>query len=182
MKKWTAALLLLIACAAAPCLAADKIVPPNVGTVSFKTVLEKSKIGKQEQAHFDKIRKDMEQTIEQKEKELNELAPKFSDEYLDSLTPEAETELKEKFKNLSQELTQLQNQFYQTLNQTNMQVVQKIFDMIGEASKALAKEKGLDLIMNDESCFYHADKLDLSADVIKKLDEIHEANEKAEKK
>jgi outer membrane protein len=182
MKKWTAALLLFIACAAIPCVAADKIVPPNVGTVSFKTILEKSKVGKKEQAHFDQLRKQIEQTIEQKEKELNELAPKFSEEYLDSLTPEAEAELKEKFKTLSQDLTQQQNQFYQTLNQANMQVVQKIFEMISEASKALAKEKGFDLIINDESCFYKAEKLDLSEDIIKKLDEMHEATEKAEKK
>jgi outer membrane protein len=182
MKKWTAALLLLIACAVAPSLAADKVAPPTVGTVNFKTILEKSKVGKEEQSHFDQIRKQIEQSIEQKEKELNELAPKFSDEYLDSLTPEAESELKEKFKTLSQDLTQQQNQYYQTLNQANMQVVQKIFDMIAEASKAVAKEKGLDLILNEESCFYKADKLDLSAEIIKKLDEMHAAAEKAEKK
>jgi outer membrane protein len=182
MKKWTAALLLLVACAAAPCMAVEKVVPPTVGTVSFKAVLEKSKIGKEEQARFEQMRKQMEQTIEQKEKELNELAPKFSDEYLDSLTPEAESELKEKFKNVSQDLTQLQNQYYQTLNQANMQVVQKLFDMISDASKTLAKEKGLDLIINDESCFYKADKLDISTDLIKKLDEMHAAAEKTEKK
>ncbi len=182
MKKWTAAMLLLVACAVAPCMAADKIVPPNVGTISFKTVLEKSKVGKEEQTRFDQARKQMEQSLEQKEKELNDLAPKFSEEYLDSLTPEAEAELKEKFKTLSQDLTQQQNQFYQTLNQANMQVVQKLFDMISEASKALAKEKGLDLIINDETCFFKADKLDLSDEIIKKLDEMHVAAQKAEKK
>lgn len=182
MKKWTAALLLLLVCSAAPCLSAEKMVPPQVGTVSFKSILEKSKLGKQEQARFDQMRKEMEQSIEKKEKELNEMAPKFSDEYLDSLTPEAEAELKEKFKALSQEVTQLQNQYYQTLNQANVQVVQKLFDMISEASKALAKEKSLDLIINDESCFFKADKLDISTDIIKKLDEMFEKEQKVEKK
>ncbi len=182
MKKWMATVLFLMTCAAAPSLAAEPIAPPHVGTVSFKTVLEKSKIGKEEQAHFDQLRKQMEQSMEKKEKELNDLAPKFSDEYLDSLTPEAEADLKEKFKTLSQELTQEQNRYYQTLNQANMQVVQKLFDMISDASKAIAKEKGLDLIINDESCFYKADKLDISADIIKKLDEMHVMAENAEKK
>jgi outer membrane protein len=151
--------------------AASHSVQPKVGTVSFKTCLERSKIGKSEQVKFETMRKQLEQTIETKEKELNELSPKFSDEYLDSLTPEAETELKEKFKNLSQELTQLQNQFYQTMNQANMQVVQKLFEMISEASKVVSKDKGLDLIMNDEVCFFKSEDLDVSDAIIAQLDE-----------
>ena len=107
----------------------------------MKTVLEKSRIGKEEQARFDQMRKQMEQTLEQKEKELNEMAPKFNDEYLDSLTPEAEAELKEKFKNLSQELTQKQNECYQTLNQAQMHVMQKLYEQISEASKKLAADR-----------------------------------------
>ena len=172
MKKHAVALLALIVCTTAPSFAAGKEPSVNIGVVSFKTVLEKSKTGVQEQARFDATRKQMEQVLEQKEKELNELAPKFSDEYLDSLTPEAEAELKEKFKNLSQDLTQKQNESYQTLHQLQMKVMQRLFEMVSEASKALAKERGLDLIINDESCFYRADALDLSADIIKKLDEM----------
>jgi outer membrane protein len=144
----------------------------SIGTVSFKAVIEKSKIGKEEQARFDQMRKQMEQSLEQKEKELNELAPKFNDEYLDSLTPEAEKELKEKFNALSQELTQKQNEFYQTLNQSQMQVMQKVYDMISEASKLLAAEKGLDLIVNDEVCFFKDNAFDVSSEVIKKLDQM----------
>ena len=153
-----------------------------IGTVNFKTVIEKTRVGKEEQVRFDQMRKQMEQTLEQKEKELNELAPKFSDEYLDSLTPEAEGELQEKFKNLSQDLTQKQNEFYQSLNQAQMQVVQKVYEMISEASKSLAAEKGLDLIINDEVCFFKGDKLDVSADIIQKLDQMFEKTKEAEKK
>ena len=126
----------------------------SVGTVSFKAVIEKSAVGKEEQARFDQMRKQMEQSLGQKEKELNELAPKFNDEYLDSLTPEAEKDLKERFNALSQELTQKQNEFYQSLNQAQMQVMQKVYEMIAEASKSVAAEKKLDLIMNDEVCFF----------------------------
>ena len=154
----------------------------SIGTVSFKTVIEKSSFGKEEQARFDQMRKQMEQSLEQKEKELNEMAPKFNDEYLDSLTPEAEKELKEKFTALSQELTQKQNEFYQTLNQAQTQVMQKVYDMISEASKSLAAEKGFDLIINDEVCFFKNEKLDVSADVVKKLDQMAEKSKEAEKK
>lgn len=179
MKKLCAIILLSsIVGVSAPTFAAEKIATPSIGIVSFKHCLENSKIGKQEQARFDQMRKQMEQSIEQKEKELKELSPKFSEEYLDSLTPEAEAELKDKFKNLSQELTQQQNQYYQTLNQTNTQVVQKMYDLITEASKSVAREKGLDLILNEESCFFKADSLDVSLLVIQKLDAVSDQSEK----
>lgn len=186
MKKFVFGFFLLVAafgvCPAA--LAAEAA--PKIGTVSFKYCLDQSKIGKHEQALFEKIRKDLEQTIEKKEKELNELSPKFSDEYLDALTPEAEGELKEKFKMLSQELTQQQNQYYHTLNQANFQTVQKLFEMISQVAKDVAKEKGLDLVINDESCFFKTDKLDVSKDIVVKLDARFDAEaaqpEKAEAK
>lgn len=175
MKKFFALTILsVIVGTTAPNFAATQ----NIGTVSFKKCLETSKIGMQEQTRFDQMRKQMEQSIEQKEKELKELSPKFTEEYLDTLTPEAEEQLKEKFKNLSQDLTQQQNQYYQVLNQTNMQVVQKLFDMISEASKTIAKEKNLDIILNDETCFFHTDATDVSSLIIKKLDEMFDQSEK----
>jgi len=152
--------------------------PPQFGTVNFKECLEKSKFGRQEQARFDQMKKQLEQTMEQKEKELNEMSPKFSDEYLDSLTPEAEAELKEKFRLLSQEMSQMQNQYYQTLNQANMEVVQKLFEMIAEASKIVSSEKGLDMIVNDEVCFFKKKEFDVSSDVIAKLDELSDKSQK----
>jgi outer membrane protein len=170
MKKCTAFVFALVLCAAVPCAAAEKNGSVKIGTVSFKTVLEKSQVGIREQAHFDTVRKQMEQSLERQEKELNELAPKFTDEYLDSLTPEAEAELKEKFRTLSQDLTQKQNEYYQTLQQEQMQVMRKLFEVTSTAASELAKERGYDLILNDESCLYKADGLDLSADIIKKLD------------
>jgi outer membrane protein len=154
--------------------AEEQVRPPRVGTVNFKECLEKSKFGKQEQARFEQMKRKLEQSIEQKEKELNEMSPKFSDEYLDSLTPEAEAELKEKFGLLNQEMNQMQNQYYQTLDQANTELVQKLFEMITEVSKKISEEKGLDLIINDAVCFYKSKELDVSSDVIIKLDEISE--------
>ena len=142
----------------------------KIGTVSFKKCLEQSKFGKQEQARFEQMKKQLEMQLEQKEKELNELAPKFNEEYLDSLTPEAEAELKEKFRVLSQTFTEQQNQYYQTLNQANMQIMQKMFEMIGDASKVIGKEKNLDLVLNDEVCFFKNDDYDVSDQIVGQLD------------
>lgn len=149
-----------------------EIQPPKIGMVSFKKCVDESKLGKKEQAQFDVQRKEMEISLEKKQKELNELAPKFSDEYLDSLTPEAEKQLKDKFQSLSAELTEQQNHYYQVMDQTHYQIMQKLYEMITRASESVAKERKLDLVLNDEVCFYKTESTDISADIIKKLDEM----------
>ena len=120
----------------------------------------------------------MEQTIDEKEKVLNDMSPKFKDEYLDTLTPEAEAELKNKFKALSQELSQLQNQYYQLLNQAQFQIGQKLGDWIAHASSKVAKQKSLDLVLNEEACFYTTTSNDISKDVVQELDAMLARDEK----
>jgi len=156
----------------------------KVGIVNFKSCLEGSKLGKQEQARFEQIKKQLETTIEAKEKELNEMAPKFSEEYLDTLSPEAEAELKNKFKTMSQELSQQQNQYYTMLNQANYQIVHKMGESIGQAAKKVAQAKGLDMALNEDICFYHAPSFDISKEVISEMDAQFEkdSQKSAEKK
>ncbi len=151
----------------------------TIGTANVRYCIEESKIGKSEQSQFEELKKQLEQGLEQKDKELNELAPKLKDEYLDTLTPEAERELKEKFNQLSQEMSIQQNQYYQTLNSANYQFMSKILEMIQEASKIVATQKKLDLILNDEACFYKNDSVDVSKEIVKELDA---AFDKAQKK
>lgn len=168
--------------AATPAGSSDAKAQTKLGVVDFKLCLESSKLGKQEQSRFEDIKKQMESSIEAKEKELNELAPKFKDEYMDTLKPEAEAELKEKFKRLSQELSQQQNQYYQLLNQANYQIVQKLSDWISTASEKVAKDKGLDIVLNEEACFYNAPHYDVSSDVVKELDNRYGQEEKKQTK
>lgn len=147
----------------------------SVGLVNFKTCVEQSKIGKQEQTTFESMKKQMESILEEKEKTLNEIVTKSNDpDYLDSLAPEAETELKRKFRALGQELTQQQNQYYQTLQQANYKIVQRLADAIAKASAEVAKDKKLDLVLNDESGFYHDPSLDISTLVVAKMDEAYD--------
>ncbi|MFQ5729127.1 MAG: OmpH family outer membrane protein, partial [Waddliaceae bacterium] len=81
----------------------------KIGLVNFKACVEKSKFGKQEQDNFEALKKQMEGVLEEKEKTLSEISTKFNDpDYLDSLSSEAEAELKHKFRSLNQELAQHQ--------------------------------------------------------------------------
>ncbi len=151
----------------------------NLGVVNFKTCVEKSKLGKKEQEGFDAMKKHMESLLDEKEKALNEMASKFNDDYLDTLSPEAETELKRKFRTMSQDLNQTQNQYYQTLNQENFKVLQKISGSVASCSAKVAKEKALDLILNEDSLFYYAPELDISTYVIKEMDALFDSSEKS---
>ena len=88
----------------------------KVAIASFKKCLEKSEYGQEQQKRFDERKKEMEKNLLAKEKELNEMAPKFKSENLETLTPQAEAELKEKFKKLSNEFSMLQSRYSQELN------------------------------------------------------------------
>lgn len=144
----------------------------NVGIVDFKACVEGSKIGAKEQQNFETMKKQMEEVLAEKEKTLNELTGKFNDaDYLDSLSAEAEAEMKHQFRTLSQEMQQHQNQYYQVLQQANFKIIQTIGEAIAEASKVVAKNKQLDVILNEEMAFYYADALDVTKDVVTVMDQ-----------
>lgn len=144
----------------------------KIGVVNFSYCIENSKLGRQERANFDGLKKQIETTMEAKEKELNELAPKFSEEYLDTLTPEAEAELKQKFKRLSQEFSQQQGQYYQMLQQAQVQIVQKMHDAVSRASKKVSQERGITCTLNEEACFFFDPSFDISKEVVLELDSM----------
>lgn len=163
--------------------ASTEVTAPKIAVVNFKTCVEKSKMGQQEQSNFDAMKKQMETVLLEKEKALNEIASKFNDiDYLDSLSPEAETELKNKFRTLNQEFSQQQNQFYQSLSQTNLQVVQRLSDAITKASAEVAKKNQIDLVLNEESSFFISPKLDISDQIIQVLNDSFEKDSKEPKK
>src|SRR5580692_6993956 len=122
---------------------------PSVGVVNFTTCVSDSKLGKQEQASFESLKKQMAILLEDTEKQLNELSTKLNDpEYLDGLSPEGEEELKNKFRTLNEELGRYQNQYYQVMNQANMRVMQTLSTSINVASEKVAKEKKLSMVVN----------------------------------
>jgi len=156
--------------------------PIKIGVVNFKLAVEESKAGKLEQGNFDNLKKQMESVLEEKEKSLNEISAKFNDpDYLDSLSTEAENELKHKFRANTQELTQIQSQYYQTLNQANMKILQNLNDVVAEAATNVAKEAGYDLIVNDDSIYFSRGGLDITQAVITKMNARFDQEQKEAK-
>lgn len=170
MKKFTLAVALI--CAAFTMNAtAEETQSLNIRYVDFKKCIETSKLGQEEKAQFETLKRKMESTLEEKQKELNTIANKLNDpDYLDSLSPEAETDLKRKGRALSQELAEMENQSYQMLNQTNFKVIQKLTQAVSEASKVVAKREKIDVILNEESCFFESAKLDITDSIVAEMD------------
>jgi outer membrane protein len=148
---------------------------PSVGVVNFGTCVSDSKLGKQEQSGFEALKKQMTSLLEDTEKQINEIATKFNDpEFLDSLSPEAEEELKNKFRSLNEDLNRYQNQYYQVLNQSNMKIMQTLSNSINTASEKVAKDKKLALIVNKDACFFTSSTLDVTAVVISEMDKNYD--------
>ncbi len=179
MHKFFLSAALLLGFAAGPGAAAEC---PVIGVVNFATCVTDSKAGKKEQESLENMRKHMINQVEDTEKELREMAAKFEDpEYLDSLSPKAEEELKSKFQTRQEDLGRYQNQFYQVMNQMQMAMFQKINGTIAKAAKKVAEENHLDYVMNKEFCFYIRPDFDVTTQVIGEMDKSFELDEKAQK-
>lgn len=160
-------------CVAGSLLAIGAVQPENkskIGIVNFKTCAEESKTGKQELARINEMEKQLQNEIETKQKEINEVAPKLSEEYTSTLTPEAEAALKEKFNTLNREYAEMHNSAYSKLSQFHQEIVQKLADTVTKAAQAVAKQKGLEAALHQEACFYFAPELDITSLVIAQMD------------
>lgn len=155
----------------------------RVGIVNTKKCLEESKLGKQEQANFERIKNQMESVLRDKEKTLEEIESKLNDDdYMDSISEETASELKRKKRNLKNEGMQLQSQYMQTLQQANMKIIQNLTEIIGKASAQVAQDTSsgtpVDIIFTDEACTYYSPSFDVSDRVVAKMNALFAAEQK----
>lgn len=142
----------------------------RVGVVDFRTCLEKSYIGQAEQQKLEAMRNEMVNSLESKEKLLTEVMEKLKKpEYLDTLSPQAEEELQKQYASLSEEIQMYQNQAYQALNQAQMKMFQSVSEQVAKSAEYLARENNLDIVLNQESCFYFKRPLEMTQIVVQEL-------------
>ena len=176
MNKRTLSAILATLCLGASAFANDNA---PIGVVNFASCITESKSGQKEQGNMENIRKQMSSMIEDTEKELKEISTKFEDtEFLDSLSPKAEEEMKLKYQTLQEDLGRYQNQFYQVLQQAQYQLIQKMSGTIAKAAEVVAKENGLDYVINKEACFYIRSDLDVTNAVIGEMDKSFDTSKK----
>lgn len=178
LAKLSIASALVVAVSAVLC-SATPAAGINIRYVNFKECVETSEMGKVEQSQFDAMKKQMEASLEGKEKEMNALAEKLNDgDYLDSISAEAETDLKRKFRTLNQEIGTVQQQYYQTLQQANYKVIQKMQEAVASASNAVAKAESIDMIVNEDVCFHKNSNLDITKNVVAEMNKTYKKDTK----
>ena len=152
----------------------------NIGVINTRKCLEESKLSKNERATLEKMKSQMESVLKEKEKAVTEIDNKLRDEdYMDSVSDDMERELKHKKKVLMEEGLELNRQFTENLEMTNMKVMQGIIEAINVASAEVAKDmnaqnKTLDIILSNEATTFFNENLDLTSKIIAKMDELFE--------
>lgn len=149
------------------------------GIANFKACIAQSKVGKQEQASFEALNKQMVTILEEKAKVLQDLEAKAQDpDYLDSLSPEAETTFKRNARALEKEFTQLRYEYEKTSSEANYKIIQKLDALASKAAKEVKEEQRLAYIARDEAFFYYDPAFDVSNAVAAKMDAIAEKENK----
>jgi Skp family chaperone for outer membrane proteins len=63
------------------------------------------------------------------------------------------------------------------LNQANMKIIQSLTETVNTSTRAVAQDKDLNLVINEDSCFFFAPTYDITADVISEMDKEFEVAE-----
>lgn len=143
--------------------------------VDFAKCYTSSQFGIREQNSFNQMKEQMEKAIKDLNDQMTETSAKLDDEFVrDALSPEAEKELQEKMQTLTGELQRYQQQYYYMLQQANMKTMNVMAEKVKAASTALAKQKKYSIILNKDQVFHYTEELDVTEDVISKLDEMFE--------
>lgn len=156
----------------------------RIGIVNTSKCLEESKLGKQERANLEKMEKQMEATLKEKQEALEDVERKLEeDEEMDGILDEEEVQkLKNKKRKIRTEGAQMQQQYMQTLQQARFKIMQKVTETIGKASALVAQDvtsgQPVDVIFTDEACTYFAPHLDLSEKVIAKMNTMFDNEQK----
>ena len=149
----------------------------TIGIVNLRRCLEESALGKKEAAEFEKMKKQFSNSMGKMEEELSSIYSKLQDDdYMEGLSESAATELRKKFEELSAEYNTAQGQYYQILNQSNLNRMQKIMDEVKKASEIVRVQEGLSVLLIEDvvlSIDASADKTDY---IIKILDDSFQNN------
>ena len=153
---------------------------PPFGTVNFQECITDSKYGKREQEQIETVKTQMDSLVKDLETKLTKLKEKLDDpDYLDTLSPEAEGQLKAEFEMAQQEMGRYQSQYYQVMQQTQMRLSQVMAGHVAAASEKVAEAKKLSHVVHKDVCFYSNPSHDVTRDIIASMDLAFAEEEKA---
>ena len=181
MKKWS-----IRASCAALCVALFATYKPlhgaephsQIGVCDFTQCVMQSKMGKLEQERLETVKTQMQKSVSDLESQLTETQKKLQDkDLMDTLSPKAEEELRHKYRLLQEESQRMQAQFYQMLQQAQMNLMQKMNQYVRDASSAVADQLSYHFVLSADAA-YHFSKNDITKEVIQELDKRFDEEQK----
>ena len=147
----------------------------------FRRCFMESDLGKREQERLQDMQQQMEKSIQDLSAQIKEVQEKLANEdTLDSMSEEAVANLKKEQETLMGEMQRYQMQFPQIIQQAQSQSIFAVREKANKAAKELAQEKKYSAVLNEEQAFFFEEKLDVTDQVISKLNAQFEKDQKEE--
>ena len=162
-------------------LQAEKAI--KMGVVSISGCIEDSQKGIKGRQVLESLNQQMTESLQDTDKKINEINDKLADQnFKDSLSTEALSQLHDQLDALAQERDLKRAQFVQQLSQVQMMIYQQLYNDIKAASKKVSTDQGLDVVINDDAVAYYNSKHDVTKLVVKELNNMKDTSEDTSKK
>lgn len=140
----------------------------NIAVVDLENVLKNCDAMKDAQQKISKKQAGFQKEIDKKQEALEKESKQVSAKK-GVLSDDAFNKEQEKFSKKVDDLKELVNSRQDTLKKSSLDVINKVNDKIKEVIDEVKEEKKLDLIITAQSTIYYQDDLNISEDVLKKL-------------
>jgi outer membrane protein len=145
----------------------------NVGIVDVQKILLESQAGKIARDLLQKTQERIRKELDEKRKELEDLQKSY-DAKQEVLSDKARREMEQKILQKQEEFQRLQLKAQMDLQSRDAEFTRSILDELKPLIQQIAKERGLDLILekNEAGVLYHRESLDLTDLLLKRYDEM----------
>ncbi len=168
MKKVAAVVVVAGLLVSGMALAADK---PTIGVVDLRKVMTESKIGKRNEAEFEKLVNDKKAQLQKEEQKLQAMQQDFQKNQM-VLTDAQKQEKQKEFQGKVDAYRKLQAEAQQTVTQKQGELTGKSLGDIKAIVAALAKEQNLSVVLDvpEQGVLYAQGGVDLTQQVIQRYD------------
>ncbi|WP_108623867.1 OmpH family outer membrane protein [Candidatus Similichlamydia epinepheli] len=146
-----------------------------IGVLNFESCVTGSRHGQRGTGLLDSANQKMREELKDIDEKIQSLQDNLQDENLkETMTEEARNELQKEWMSLRRARDERAAYGNNKLYRLQMELVQKLGEMITKASSKVCKKFGLKLLVSSGATHYHEESLNLTNEVIVALDEMED--------
>lgn len=160
------------ACAALLALAPLSFAQPKIATISVqKAVFDTADI-KKASAEMEARYKPRADKLRQTQDQIAQISQRL-EQGTGQMTPQAESELRAQGTRLQKEAQRMQDDLQADVQADRQEILTKANQRMGEVVKKLAEEKGLDLVIEEQTAAYFKPTMDITAEATAAYDKAY---------